>query len=457
VLVIDPDDRNRAHLEEGVAPLVRRAGGRLTVHVGFITALHLHSLPCRFLACATSWRFRAAGAPASRAVFDCAGAALTADAVAAHRTAAVGRAYAVRLRGDSPLRRTGAQAVLLVAGPNMNPDRPDCLAGDYKAGRALLRRCYDSLFDAFRSQAGLPRAWEGAEAAAVPELAAPRVAKRARAAPEAVAKGEEEEEEEENGGESEEEKRKEAAAASAVAASAASSEGDDEELGPLPELRPPSVAEFEALAPAGGDWRNALGRIMRELPRCRRLVFAETRDVVVVYDRYPKARVHLLALPRPSARLEVEGGPAALRATPETLATLAALKRVGEWVAVGLRRRLGAEAGGALGVRCGFHAQPSLSYLHMHIVSQDFDSPHLKHKHHWNSFTSPFFLEPDALADMVRAGTNALLTSTRAAEFAALLDRPLACHVCRAEVRTMPRLKEHVAACLRRTAAAGRV
>ena len=33
------------------------------------------------------------------------------------------------------------------------------------------------------------------------------------------------------------------------------------------------------------------------------------------------------------------------------------------------------------------------SFLHLHVISQDFDSPCLKTKKHWHSFTSEFFLD----------------------------------------------------------------
>lgn len=35
------------------------------------------------------------------------------------------------------------------------------------------------------------------------------------------------------------------------------------------------------------------------------------------------------------------------------------------------------------------------SHLHMHVISQDFDSPCLKNKTHWNSFTTDFFRDVD--------------------------------------------------------------
>ena len=33
------------------------------------------------------------------------------------------------------------------------------------------------------------------------------------------------------------------------------------------------------------------------------------------------------------------------------------------------------------------------SHLHMHVISQDFDSPCLKTKKHWNSFTTSYFVD----------------------------------------------------------------
>jgi len=33
------------------------------------------------------------------------------------------------------------------------------------------------------------------------------------------------------------------------------------------------------------------------------------------------------------------------------------------------------------------------SHLHLHVISQDFDSPFLKNKKHWNSFTSAYFVD----------------------------------------------------------------
>lgn len=33
------------------------------------------------------------------------------------------------------------------------------------------------------------------------------------------------------------------------------------------------------------------------------------------------------------------------------------------------------------------------SHVHLHVISQDFDSPCLKNKKHWNSFTTDYFID----------------------------------------------------------------
>lgn len=38
--------------------------------------------------------------------------------------------------------------------------------------------------------------------------------------------------------------------------------------------------------------------------------------------------------------------------------------------------------------RCGYHGIPSLQPLHLHIISQDFDSVRIKKLRHYNSFTT---------------------------------------------------------------------
>lgn len=41
----------------------------------------------------------------------------------------------------------------------------------------------------------------------------------------------------------------------------------------------------------------------------------------------------------------------------------------------------------------------SYSHVHLHVISQDFDSPCLKNKKHWNSFTTDYFIESHGKRD----------------------------------------------------------
>jgi len=42
--------------------------------------------------------------------------------------------------------------------------------------------------------------------------------------------------------------------------------------------------------------------------------------------------------------------------------------------------------------KCGFHAIPSMNHLHLHVISTDMESPHMKTKRHYLSFSTNFFI-----------------------------------------------------------------
>ena len=74
---------------------------------------------------------------------------------------------------------------------------------------------------------------------------------------------------------------------------------------------------------------------------------------------------------------------------------------------------------------------------------QDFDSDKLKHKQHWNSFTTAFFIPMDkVLLDLETQGCVGIDVS----QAEALLKLPLHCHRCQAEQKNMPALKLHITA-----------
>ncbi|MCJ8750107.1 hypothetical protein PDJAM_G00258780 [Pangasius djambal] len=149
--------------------------------------------------------------------------------------------------------------------------------------------------------------------------------------------------------------------------------------------------------------------------------------VVVIKDKYPKARYHWLVLPWDSI-----SSLKALR--PEHVELLKHMERVGD------RMVQQCPSSDKLHFRLGYHAIPSMSHIHLHVISQDFDSPCLKNKKHWNSFTTDYFTESqDVIAMLERDGRVSVKDGT-----SELLKLPLRCHVCHKEQSTMPKLKEHI-------------
>uniref|UniRef100_A0A3Q0QSN0 Aprataxin n=1 Tax=Amphilophus citrinellus TaxID=61819 RepID=A0A3Q0QSN0_AMPCI len=149
--------------------------------------------------------------------------------------------------------------------------------------------------------------------------------------------------------------------------------------------------------------------------------------VVVIKDKYPKARHHWLVLPWqsiPSLK--------ALRAEHCDL-----VKHMQEVADQMIQQ---CPDSSSVPFRTGYHAIPSMSHVHLHVISQDFDSPCLKNKKHWNSFTTDYFIESKDVVQMLE--TNGKVAVKEGAS--ELLKLPLRCHMCHKELPTIPALKEHL-------------
>ncbi|XP_033614999.1 aprataxin isoform X4 [Fukomys damarensis] len=184
-------------------------------------------------------------------------------------------------------------------------------------------------------------------------------------------------------------------------------------------LQPGQVLHMEPLS----HWSQGL-KISMQDPKMQ--VYKD-EQVVVIKDKYPKAHYHWLVLPWASI--------SSLKAvTRDHLELLKHMHTVGEKVIADL-------AGSSkLRFRLGYHAIPSMSHVHLHVISQDFDSPCLKNKKHWNSFNTEYFLESQAVIQMVQeAGRVTVREGT-----SELLKLPLHCHECQQLLPSIPQLKEHL-------------
>ncbi|EAW14471.1 DNA 5'-adenosine monophosphate hydrolase [Aspergillus clavatus NRRL 1] len=138
-------------------------------------------------------------------------------------------------------------------------------------------------------------------------------------------------------------------------------------------------------------------------------------NFVVIHDLFPKSSLHLLLLPRDPAKTRLH--PFDAFEDPEFLSKVKAETRKLRTLAAGeLRRKYGRDSAqdkerqDALNadpppdvlpqgrdwekeIMCGIHAHPSMSHLHIHVISVDRYSERLKHRKHYNSFATPFFVD----------------------------------------------------------------
>ncbi|KAL5381131.1 hypothetical protein DPSP01_007386 [Paraphaeosphaeria sporulosa] len=151
-------------------------------------------------------------------------------------------------------------------------------------------------------------------------------------------------------------------------------------------------------------------------------------EFVVIQDRYPKASVHLLLLPRDPS-LTLEHPLVTLSNNPAFLAKLKPrVERLKLLAARELRRKYGLSSASdapyqraledlmsspdppspeerdsllpqgrdwSREIMSGVHTHPSMNHLHIHVLSRDMHSPWLKKKNHYLSFNSSFLVGLD--------------------------------------------------------------
>lgn len=120
--------------------------------------------------------------------------------------------------------------------------------------------------------------------------------------------------------------------------------------------------------------------------------------------------------------------------------------------------------------KIGYHAEPSLLQLHLHVISMDFHSPTLKTERHWNSFNTKLFIPhqgktmpyshkyfefktksllffccykfPIELMRRIFVEGMVLMMDPRLVF--TLRQTPLKCHRCHAKLDTIQDLKSHL-------------
>ncbi|CAM9712328.1 unnamed protein product [Scytosiphon promiscuus] len=367
--------------------------------------------PCAYLVNPCNWRLVAGGARTNVLVNRAAGKCLQLGSLEGGRKRAfVAEPIPVKLSSDSPLRAQGVDTVIQVLGPNLDPQFPGCMSDQPERARFLLRQCYEKAFDTFWKLALL------ADSLAFSVVGSRDVVFLCVAG----------------------QLRAGLRLSVVVALTVKLLHSIDSCLLAFPEYR--KAPPVPVVPGKGGHWKTALFQYLKDCPRGADLqneVFYEDDQCVVVYDAYPKSKYHLLLLPKPKF-LDVKLASALRR--DEHLPSLRQLHALGVAIAEALSQQ------GAGEVRCGYHGIPSLEPLHLHIISQDFDSARMTKRKHWNGFTTgkctgiDFFLDHSWVeARLEQLGSLALDRG----RLKALEDTPLRCFRCEQNMVNMTKLKEH--------------
>lgn len=184
-----------------------------------------------------------------------------------------------------------------------------------------------------------------------------------------------------------------------------------------------STNEGNAPPAKKGHWSGGLLESMKDPD----MVIFSDEQVVMIKDKYPKAHHHYLVLPR-----EKLPSLTSIKSTHMSL-----LKHIDKCARKYITDNHPGEE-----FRFGYHSIPSMAQVHLHAISQDFDSPSLKTKKHWNSFNTDYFIDSKDM--MTKLESNGRLVPCPSSEGKRLLDTPLQCHRCQHQPQNMPKLKQHI-------------
>jgi len=157
-------------------------------------------------------------------------------------------------------------------------------------------------------------------------------------------------------------------------------------------------------------------------------ILIKTDSIVAIKDKFPKAKHHFLVLPFDKINTIFD-------LTKDHIKLVKEMEDLGikTMDLTGIRRE-------NFGI--GFHAEPSMMRVHLHVISKDFISSAFKTKKHWNSFTTSFFWPPSKIiSDLETFGKVQRLSNLEAKK---ILDSPLNCNSCKYVAKNIPDLKKHL-------------
>lgn len=157
------------------------------------------------------------------------------------------------------------------------------------------------------------------------------------------------------------------------------------------------------------------------------------KRICVFYDRKPKAKKHLLILPNMLLQ--------EYKLLNEThIDLLEEMQARGEQV---IKEIKSTPEGKDLNFKTGFLAIPGMLQVHMHIISDDFDSPHMKNKRNWNSFNTEFFVPTQEVIDQLKSTGRVHFDK---AKYSEILKQPMHCQECGKQFKAVWEAQDHIQA-----------
>ena len=189
---------------------------------------------------------------------------------------------------------------------------------------------------------------------------------------------------------------------------------------------PPSDPTKRPKRPPGSHWSDGLVNAMRDPEQ----IFEQDHLSVTLKDGFPKAKYHYLIVPREKLNSVTE-------LTSRDLHLLQHLHKVAENLVLRIQSKEP-----DLKFRFGYHAVPSMHRMHMHVVSQDFSSPRMRTKHHWNTFNTDYFIDSAKLINTLEKSGR---IEVDVFFYEQLLNLPMKCNQCSEVFEDVDLLKSHLA------------
>lgn len=151
------------------------------------------------------------------------------------------------------------------------------------------------------------------------------------------------------------------------------------------------------------SFRHVFQKYIDNADACLDLLLYKDENVLIIKDGFPKALRHYLIIPKSPDKTQIhpllvfQKDPQFYKMIEEYVTKTKKLI-MDDLFAAGLLKfdktdTLATHEFMNRFIKAGVHSIPSLSNLHIHVITQDFYSSRLKHKKHYNSFTTEFFVE----------------------------------------------------------------